>query len=465
MLADGLEPNAYNVVRVALNGVTAPVIPTVNNVDSGGTGQLMPFNIAGGNPGWADLTLSLADGTSETAKNMVQFLAQDDTLTSAAYTSAVYDSSRDRFYLAGAGNTIGVFDPATQTLLQPMQSAALSSGAVLESLALTPDNSKLLVSDPTDHSVVVFDLASNTSTAVNILLPSDGAAIVPAPIPVAAIAGNQAFVLLAGLGVRQIDLAQMTVRVRSDFQNVGYPWAADSMAASADGSVVLLGAEFPSYAPIYTWRYDAATDAFSPPAAIPSNLGDGVAVNSDATVLGAGAFILDQNLNPLVPLQGAATGNLLPGGGGLLYSSGSRSYSTNIGLSITDTRNGRQLLTFPPPPGPTAYSGAFATDPTGQKILVSSGASLTYYELAVVPLAVATVIPVAATPGTALTIRGNGFVAATTATIAGKTASCTFVDGQTLQCAVPSASAGLAPMTLSNPDGQTYSIEGAVTIQ
>ena len=460
MLADGLEPLGDNEVRVTLNGVTAPAVPTGNDLNIDGTGQLLQFNFAGGNPGWADLTLSLGDGTSETNKNMVQFLAQATVLTTAAYTSAVYDSSRDRFYLAGAGNTIGVFDPGTQTLLQPMQSAALSSGAVLESLALTPDNSKLLVSDPADHSVVVFDLASNTSTAVNILLPSDGAAIVPAPIPVAAIAGNQAFVLLAGLGVRQIDLAQMTVRVRSDFQNVGYPWAADSMASSADGSVVLLGAEFPGYAPIYTWRYDAATDAFSPPVAITSNLGDGVAVNSDGTVLGAGAFILDQNQNPLVPLQFGTWDNLLPGSGGLLYSFGSLSHSLDNGLSISDTRNGRTLLTIGLP-----AARALATDPTGQKILVYAGTSLNYYELAVVPLAVGTVTPAAATPGTALTIRGNGFVAATTATIADKSASCTFVDGQTLQCAVPSASAGLAPMTLSNPDGQTYSIEGAVTIQ
>jgi hypothetical protein len=41
----------------------------------------------------------------------------------------------------------------------------------------------------------------------------------------------------------------------------------------------------------------------------------------------------------------------------------------------------------------------------------------------------------------------------------------TFVDSQTLQCVVPSANAGLAPMTLSNPDGQTYSIEAAVTVE
>ena len=213
-----------------------------------------------------------------------------------------------------------------------------------------------------------------------------------------------------------------------------------------------------NYTPFYTWKYDEATDAFSPPASINSKLGDGVAVNSDGTVLGVGAFILDQNLNPLVPLQSAGMNNLLTGAGGLWYSFEGQ-------VSISDTRNGRQLLTFAPPPGPTAYSGAFATDPTGQKILVCAGTTLNYYQLAVVPLAVGTVSPTAATPGTAVTIRGNGFVAGTTATIAGKSASCTLVDDQTLQCVVPNVNAGMAPMTLSNPDGQTYSIEAAVNVE
>jgi hypothetical protein len=78
MLADGLAAAmGDNEVRVTLNGVTAPTaVPTGNDLNIDGTGQLLQFNFAGGNPGWADLTLSLGDGTSETNKNMVQFLAQ-----------------------------------------------------------------------------------------------------------------------------------------------------------------------------------------------------------------------------------------------------------------------------------------------------------------------------------------------------------------------------------------------------
>ncbi len=178
-------------------------------------------------------------------------------------------------------------------------------------------------------------------------------------------------------------------------------------------------------------------------------------MNGDGAVLWVGASTVDQNLLPLVPSRFGGTNTFLPGAGGLLYSAASQ-------VQISDTRNGRMLLSMAPLP---TYAAAFAVDPSGQKILVCAGTSLNYYELAVVPLAVGTVNPSDATPGTALTIRGNGFVAGTTATIAGRSASCTLVDGQTLQCTLPKVNAGMAPMTLSNPDGQTYSLEAGVDVK
>jgi WD40 repeat protein len=424
-----------------------------------------------GTPGWADLNLTLQDGTSETTKNMVQFLAQDVTLSSPAYTSAVYDASRDRFYLTGADNTIGVFNPETQTLLQSMQSSTISSGAVLGSLALTPDNSKLLVSDPTDHSVVVFDLTNGTSSAVNVLVTSDGAtsASISAPMPVAALSGNKALVILtpwATNGMREIDLAQMTVQVRTDVQIGGLfsTPSSETIAASADGSVALLDSEGT------VWKYDTASDTFSAPMILPSyNRGDAVAVNADGTVLEAGAALLDQSLLPVLQFPYFGLAHVFTSTGGLLYIPAAEDGE----VGIFDTRNGTLLLQTPPvsptvpPTYPSSYPlpHAIAIDPSGQKILVSAGTSLYYYELAVVPMSVGTISPTVATPGTSLTIRGNGFVSGTKATIGGANASCTSVDAESLQCVLPNVSSGLVPLTLSNPDGQTYSLEGAVNVQ
>ena len=189
-----------------------------------------------------------------------------------------------------------------------------------------------------------------------------------------------------------------------------------------------------------------------------SSMGDEVAINADGTVLGMGTLMLGQDLTPFVPFQFVGNSILLTGSGGLRYNVGGA-------VQISDTRNGRTLLTLPAVPNTPDSAKAFAIDPTGQKILVCANGSLNYYELAVVPLAVGTVSPVQATPGTTLTISGDGFVAETTATIAGTSASCTMANSQTLQCGVPTVSAGLTPMTLTNPDGQMYSFEAAVTIE
>jgi WD40 repeat protein len=457
--ADGMEVNYANHPSVLIGGAAAGTAPPdFVPVPL----QEITVSAPAGNPGWADLKLSLSDGTSETTKNMVQYLAKDVTLTSVAYTSAVYDSTRDRFYLTGADNTVGVFDPATQTLLQPMLSSTASASAVFGSLALTPDNSKLLVSDPTDHSVVVFDLTANSSVAVDVLLPSDGGAQVSGPMPVVALAGDKAFALLTGWDnneVRQIDLTQMTVTVRTDVRNTSsFSVAPSTMAASTDGSTVLLGGATPgSPTTYYVWQYDASSDAFTAPTTVANSGENEVAVNADGSVLGMGAYTLDQNQLPLVPFPFTGYITLLPGTGALRFSVGSE-------VEISDTHNGKHLLSLGF--SGTPYIAAFAVDPGGQKILICcSSNSLGYYELAVVPLAVATVSPATVTPGASLTVRGSGFVAGTAATIAGVSASCTMVDAQTLQCGVLNANAGLAPMTLSNPDGQTYSMEGAVTVQ
>ena len=304
---------------------------------------------------------------------------------------------------------------------------------------------------------MIFNLADGTSTAVNVLVSSDVSAAVSAPMPVAALSGNRALVLLTPLSqneVREIDLKQMTVRVRTDLQNATpFSTPPSTMASSADGSVALLGGDIGATPEIYyAWKYDTDSDAFSAPTTVNSAEGDQVAVNGNGTVLGMGAFTLGQDLSPLVP--GPAT-SLFSGTGGLRYSAGTQ-------VQISDTRNGRSLLSLPLLP---IMAKAFAIDPTGQKILVVAGTSLNYYQLAVVPLAVGTVSPATATPGTTLTIRGDGFTSGTMVSIAGTRASCTMTDGQTLQCVTPNVNAGLAPMTLSNPDGQTYSFEAAVHIE
>lgn len=97
--------------------------------------------------------------------------------------------------------------------------------------------------------------------------------------------------------------------------------------------------------------------------------------------------------------------------------------------------------------------------------LMASKTGLWYWELAVVPLSVGAVTPAQVPAGSSVEIRGSGFVAGTSVAIGGLAAACIEVDSEHLSCTVPAAATGAASMTLTNPDGQNYSIESALTIQ
>ncbi len=116
--------------------------------------------------------------------------------------------------------------------------------------------------------------------------------------------------------------------------------------------------------------------------------------------------------------------------------------------------------------------GSFlATDENGQRLFAitsSDGtpqnAALTVIQLAAVPLGIGTITPctVAATGGATLTIRGSGFQSATTVTINGKAASVTFKDSNTLLVVTPALTPGPQQITLTNPGGETISLDAAL---
>jgi hypothetical protein len=65
--------------------------------------------------------------------------------------------------------------------------------------------------------------------------------------------------------------------------------------------------------------------------------------------------------------------------------------------------------------------------------------------------------------GTTLTIRGSGFVSGSTVTIGGKSAAVTFKDMNTLTVVTPTVTAGALHVTITNPDGETVSLDAAYT--
>ncbi len=433
--------------------------------------QSLTVTVPAGTPGWADITLTNNVGT-DTLKRGLEYLKTEATVTGGPFRFAVYDSVRNLFYLTGGSNSVAVFDPKTQTMLSPLQSSSVSASAVLEGLALTPDDSKLLVADPADESVVIFDLTNNSSTSVNVLLSTNPPSGTPGPFSVATAANNRAFVSFAPCitdPVREIDLTTLSVTARADVAStctayVPYPELGGS---SADGSTIIFagnsGTEPPG--PEYIWRYDAASDAFTGPVIIEDGpwVGGEAAADGDGGVIALSQGTLDQQLLPLVPtpLIGELDSRLNETGS-LLYSF--RSYTNPDNILVWDTHNGRQLLMID---FPQTFQTVrpLAIDPSGQQILMATQSGVSYFDLSVVPLAVGTVSPAQAAVGANVQIRGSGFVSGTTVQIGGQSATCSVVDSETISCTVPNLPSGPVSMTLNNPDGQSYSFENAFTVQ
>lgn len=71
----------------------------------------------------------------------------------------------------------------------------------------------------------------------------------------------------------------------------------------------------------------------------------------------------------------------------------------------------------------------------------------------------------AASGGTSITLRGSGFQAGTKVTIGGKSASVTFKDTNTPTVTAPALTTGAQQLVISNPDGETVSLDAAFLAQ
>jgi hypothetical protein len=133
----------------------------------------------------------------------------------------------------------------------------------------------------------------------------------------------------------------------------------------------------------------------------------------------------------------------------------------------------------PPPPAPDFSLGRrpprqlSRTDENGQRLLpitssdgTAQNAAVTVVQLAAVPLGIGMVSPsvASAAGGTTLTIRGSGFQAATTVSINGRTAAVSFKDINTFSVLAPSLTPGPQQIVITNPDGETTSMDAAITV-
>ncbi len=451
-----------------------------------------------GSSGKADVFVSTPSGSTMSSRSF-QFLQSVQSYAKPGFFKfLLYDQNRQRIYLTNIDH-IDVFDLQQNTFLAPLQPpGGPPPNTGLRGLALTPDGSQLIVADFGAQSVYLLAPEKGTGSTV----PVGG---VPGftnsgPARVAATSMQTVFVGLSGeggsSGACSTCLAQMNLTVSPPtIQPAPQPevtglTGAPLVQGTASGDRVFVAFGTAPGGPVAVWSASTPNQFITSVAnAFTTDLGassDGsmFAFQSKGTTEIRAADLSLTSVPTSAELQQIPGRTLVPGialhpSGALIYqpflTGAPGSAGVKGGIDIFDAHSGSlRLRIFLPQQFMTDVDGLhgnfLTTDENGQRLfsITSSdgtpqNAALTVVQLAAVPLGIGAITPaaVAVTVGAALTIRGSGFQSASTVTINGKAASVTFKDVNTLLVVTPSLAPGSQQIAITNPDGETVSLDAA----
>jgi len=424
--------------------------------------QHLKVTVPPGNPGAQDITISSSSGTATIPGGFHYATSVTDYASPAQFEAILYDQTRQQLYLTTQGQ-VNVFSLTSNAFLTPFVPPTLQGGLQLIGMALTPDNSKLLVANYADQSVAIIN-PDNPSSA-------EAVQVNASPFTIATTSTNRAFIATA-VGGQLLELDLSTLQVAPVTPPLGSSPSSNLnfVSSSNDGSKVFLaphgGSALVWDAQSNTWQVGLLVFANGGASAGDGNLF--VAMVMSPMVMDAEAALVGIGAAPdyLPSLGDVVAGIKMHDTGSLLY------VPYQNGIDIYDVRHGdlrERVLLSETLPGPVSGLPVLtmAIDETGGRIFLITHAGLTIVELNSVPLSIGSVTPNTgpAAGGTQLTLRGSGFQSGTEVTIAGVAATTTFVDQNTLQVMAPPLPTGPAAITVQSPDGATYTLDAAYAAQ
>jgi hypothetical protein len=479
--------------------------------------QRITLQTAPGTAGAAEVVVKSATGTATVAggfqfaesmlvnanPRLYKFLLYDKV---RQFVYASYDAGIDAFPLPGNAPNSGSVSLFCPSLME----AGPCPDADVRGLALTPDGSQLIAADFGSQNIFLIDPdVPGDVSWVPLNMPAFG------PARVTATSNQSVFVSLVGVAgspgpcngcLAQLNLSSATIAaapqpqvgamtttplLQSDARGDHIFAAFQSNAA---GTEALWSANNPSTfspSPVDEPITDIATAADGTMFATSSNnLSDGA---SASTTGATGIEIRDASLN-LIGVRAApeleqfAAGTNAPGiamhpSGALTFQpwldgpapaeepNGPPPISLHGGIDIFDAHSGqlKWRVVLPEPLATRSddvdalHAEFLALDESGQRFFAITKSGMTVVQLAALPLAIGTVSvnSIAASGGTVATIRGSGLVSGITASVGGKNAAVTFLDPSTITITTPAVSAGSQRLTLTNPNGETTSLDAA----
>jgi len=489
IIALGVPADASK-IQASVGGAAAQVMSATNFNPIGAALDVEPFpavdvqvQLPAGKSGQANVTLTTSAGTGTLSKAYQYAASITDYSSPDTFQAIAYDAGRNNLYLA-AGDHVDVFSLTSNQFGTPMSLRSAGGKKQFAGMALTPDGSKLVVANLTDGSVDIVNPdnpSAATPVAVAPALPGpDGLPCVIGPSYVSTTSTGKAFIVYGGLtaincgpggAIYELDLTTLAVGAlpspSCEQQGASY------VSSSRDGTKVAFGSSISAIEPLWV-IYDSASSTCT------SGLIQqpyGAAAAGDANVFAAGFRITDSLANfinetalpdPYYPNQmvGTPLGNgIFPLNLEKMNDSGSLLYVPFANsVDILDVAHGifRQRVTLSEQILQAA--DALAIDPTGENLFLITNHGLTIVALNGAPLSIGSVTPATGAAGTAVTVRGSGFVQGTTASMNGQNVTVTFVDADTITLTIPALPSGSVQLSLSNPTGQSYVLDNAFTV-
>ena len=458
-----------------------------------------------GSPGKADLTIHSSTG-SATASKAFQYVTSSKTYPAPGLHKFItYDQSRQRLFFSDIDH-VDVFDLAAQgtvTSIQPPPNGPPPDSAI-RGLTLTPDSSQLVIADFGAQSVYLVDPDGALYNGKAVPVGGISGFLNSGPARVAATSNLTVFVGLSGegssTGACNGCLGQMNLLASPPvFQPAPQPEVSSLtgtplLQADAVGDVAFLAYDSSPGGPVALWNaatpntfsISTSNDAASDLVTASDGTSFAVRARNSTEIRGANLSLFSTPASPeleTVPGRVATPGIALHPTGALTYepfldgSPPAAPPATGIHgrLDIRDARSGELRLRVYLPEALAMlntdidglHGGFLTTDENGQRLFALTASGVSIVELASVPLGIGTLSPSSgpASGGTTVTVRGSGFVTGIKATLGGKSVAVTLKDRNTIILTTPALPAGPLQLVLTNPDGETVSLDVAFTVQ
>jgi len=502
----GSDPTKIS-VRVGNAVATVQKVENVTSLaPSLGLDATYPFSLErvtlqtpSGSPGKADVAITSPVG-SVTAEKSFQYLQSETFYPKPSFDKFVlYDQGRQWLYLSNIDH-VDVFDLA-QNAFRPKTiepPGGPPPTAELRGLGLTPDNTQLIAADFGAQNIYLFDPDSGSGSTVTVGgVPGYASS---GPARVAATSTQSVFVGLSAesgsnggctscLGQLNLSAAPPTIESATE-PEIASLAGAPLVQANSGGSQVFVAYGTAPGGTLASWSATSpssfatftANDAASDLGAAADGTMFALAANGTTEIRGADFSLAAVPASPelaQIPARVQVPGVQMHPSGALLYqpylTGAAGTSGVRGGVDILDAHSGvlrlRILLPQQFMTDVDGLHGSFlALDENGQRLFAitsrdgsAQNAGIAVIKLADVPLGIGTLSPSngPAGGGTQITMRGSGFQSGIAVSIGGKPAMASFKDMNTLLITVPALSSGARRLTVTNPDGESVSLDVA----